>query len=152
MILRIYTGSRQYFAFVPVLSLYKQEQQYRSGTGSTFFTLCPSVCRLLSKQALLLVFCYYCCCGRRISTTTQYESTSSNTLCLSPNPTLTPALLVLDLQAICFAAVFEFLGALLLGSHVTKTIRKGIADVSVQSAEPFLSSSVVCVLYPRPSK
>ncbi|CAM9874410.1 unnamed protein product, partial [Laminaria digitata] len=31
-------------------------------------------------------------------------------------------------QAICFAAVFEFLGALLLGSHVTKTIRKGIAD------------------------
>ncbi|CAN0498519.1 unnamed protein product, partial [Scytosiphon promiscuus] len=36
-------------------------------------------------------------------------------------------------QAICFAAVFEFLGALLLGSHVTKTIRKGIADVSLQS-------------------
>lgn len=34
-------------------------------------------------------------------------------------------------QAIVFAGIFEFLGAILLGSHVTKTIRKGIADVSI---------------------
>lgn len=34
-------------------------------------------------------------------------------------------------QAVAFAAVFEFLGALLLGAHVTKTIRSGIAKVSV---------------------
>ena len=33
-------------------------------------------------------------------------------------------------QAVLLAAVFEFLGAVFLGSHVTKTIRKGIADVS----------------------
>lgn len=37
-------------------------------------------------------------------------------------------------QAIVLAGVFEFLGAVLLGSHVTKTIRSGIADVSVWSS------------------
>lgn len=34
-------------------------------------------------------------------------------------------------QAVVLAGIFEFLGALFLGAHVTKTIRKGIADVSV---------------------
>lgn len=33
-------------------------------------------------------------------------------------------------QAILVAAIFEFLGAFLLGSHVTDTIRSGIAEVS----------------------
>jgi len=33
-------------------------------------------------------------------------------------------------QAICIAVVFEFLGAILAGGHVTKTIRKGIIDPS----------------------
>lgn len=32
-------------------------------------------------------------------------------------------------QAIGLAAIFEFGGAVLLGSHVTKTIRRGIAEV-----------------------
>ena len=31
-------------------------------------------------------------------------------------------------QAICIAIVFEFLGAVIAGGHVTKTIRKGIID------------------------
>lgn len=33
-------------------------------------------------------------------------------------------------QAICIAIVFEFLGAVIAGGHVTKTIRKGIIDPS----------------------
>jgi len=33
-------------------------------------------------------------------------------------------------QAVCIAAVFEFAGAFSLGSHVTETVRKGIADPS----------------------
>ena len=31
-------------------------------------------------------------------------------------------------QAVVLAAIFEFLGALLMGSNVSKTIRKSIAD------------------------
>lgn len=34
-------------------------------------------------------------------------------------------------QAVVLAGIFEFLGAVLLGSHVTKTIAFGIIDVSV---------------------
>ena len=34
-------------------------------------------------------------------------------------------------QVVVLAAVFEFLGAVFLGSHVTKTIHTGIADVSL---------------------
>ncbi|MEN8374114.1 MAG: inorganic phosphate transporter [Gemmatimonadota bacterium] len=34
-------------------------------------------------------------------------------------------------KAIILAAIFEFLGALLVGSHVTDTIRKGIVEVSL---------------------
>ncbi|CAN0302477.1 unnamed protein product, partial [Laminaria digitata] len=33
-------------------------------------------------------------------------------------------------QAIVLAGIFEFLGALLLGTHVTKAIRDSVADVS----------------------
>lgn len=44
-------------------------------------------------------------------------------------------------QAVLLAGVFEFLGAVFLGSHVTKTIRKGIADVS-RGSEP---SMLPCV-------
>ena len=39
-------------------------------------------------------------------------------------------------QAICIAIVFEFLGAVLAGGHVTKTIRKGIIDPSGITANP----------------
>ena len=34
-------------------------------------------------------------------------------------------------QAILVAAVFEFAGAFLVGSHVTDTVRKGMIDLSV---------------------
>jgi len=34
-------------------------------------------------------------------------------------------------QAIIVAAIFEFAGAFLVGSHVTETVRKGIIDLSV---------------------
>ena len=34
-------------------------------------------------------------------------------------------------KAILIAAVFEFAGALLVGSHVTETVRKGIIDLSI---------------------
>lgn len=39
-------------------------------------------------------------------------------------------------QAIIIAAVFEFSGAFLAGSHVTKTIRKGIIDPASISTQP----------------
>lgn len=39
-------------------------------------------------------------------------------------------------QAIVIAAVFEFAGAFLAGSHVTKTIRKGIIDPSTIALQP----------------
>lgn len=39
-------------------------------------------------------------------------------------------------QAIIIAAVFEFLGAMLVGGHVTDTIRKGIVDPQVFMADP----------------
>jgi sodium-dependent phosphate transporter len=41
-------------------------------------------------------------------------------------------------QAVLVAAVFEFLGAFLLGSHVTETVRKGIADPAYFYATPEL--------------
>ena len=41
-------------------------------------------------------------------------------------------------QAIFVAMIFEFLGAYLAGGEVTATIRKGIIDPDVMSAEPQL--------------
>jgi sodium-dependent phosphate transporter len=41
-------------------------------------------------------------------------------------------------QAVCIASVFEFLGAVLLGSQVVKTISKGIADVKCFESNPGL--------------
>ena len=39
-------------------------------------------------------------------------------------------------QAVAIASVFEFAGAILLGSHVTETIRKGIADYECFEDKP----------------
>ena len=39
-------------------------------------------------------------------------------------------------QAICIAIIFEFMGAVLAGGHVTSTIRKGIIDPSGIAANP----------------
>ncbi|KAJ1441489.1 phosphate transporter [Ochromonadaceae sp. CCMP2298] len=41
-------------------------------------------------------------------------------------------------QAVCIASVFEFLGAVLLGSQVVKTISKGIADTDCFADNPGL--------------
>jgi len=50
-------------------------------------------------------------------------------------------------QAICMASVCEFLGAILMGSRVTKTIRKGIADIDEYVDSPeILMYGMLCVL------
>lgn len=50
-------------------------------------------------------------------------------------------------MAVVSAAVFEFLGAVLMGSHVTKTIRKGIADYECFEENPeLLMYGCMCVL------
>jgi phosphate/sulfate permease len=50
-------------------------------------------------------------------------------------------------QAICMASVCEFLGAILMGSRVTKTIRKGIADIDYYVDSPeILMYGMLCVL------
>ena len=41
-------------------------------------------------------------------------------------------------KAILIASVFEFLGVLLMGSHVTSTVRKNIIDVDLYEDEPEL--------------
>jgi len=41
-------------------------------------------------------------------------------------------------QAILIAAIFEFAGAILAGGNVTETIRKGMLDVEVFSADPMI--------------
>ncbi|CAM9757545.1 unnamed protein product [Ascophyllum nodosum] len=51
-------------------------------------------------------------------------------------------------QAVVLAGVFEFLGAVFLGSHVTKTIRKGIADIDCFTNNPgILMYGMMCVVY-----
>ena len=46
-------------------------------------------------------------------------------------------------QAVIIAAIFEFSGAVLMGSHVTKTVRKSIVDIDIFNENPgmFLSSN-----------
>ncbi|CAM9770262.1 unnamed protein product, partial [Hapterophycus canaliculatus] len=51
-------------------------------------------------------------------------------------------------QAVVLAGIFEFSGAVFLGSHVTKTIRKGIADVECFEDNPgILMYGNMCVVY-----
>lgn len=51
-------------------------------------------------------------------------------------------------QAVAVATVFEFLGALFFGGHVTKTIRKGIADQECFEDNPaLLMHGMMCVLF-----
>eukprot|EP00752_Nemacystus_decipiens_P014274 g12695.t1 len=51
-------------------------------------------------------------------------------------------------QAVILAGIFEFLGAVFLGSHVTKTIRKGIADIECFEDNPgILMYGNMCVVY-----
>lgn len=51
-------------------------------------------------------------------------------------------------QAVVVATVFEFLGALFFGGHVTKTIRKGIADQECFEDNPaLLMHGMMCVLF-----
>jgi len=50
-------------------------------------------------------------------------------------------------QAVLLAAVFEFAGAVLMGSHVTKTIRKGISDYECFTDKPaVLMDGMMCVV------
>ncbi|KAH8094375.1 inorganic phosphate transmembrane transporter [Aureococcus anophagefferens] len=50
-------------------------------------------------------------------------------------------------QAVMIASVFEFLGAVLMGSNVSKTIRKGIADVGCFEDNPgLLIYGMTCVI------
>merc|ERR1719231_1154983 len=50
-------------------------------------------------------------------------------------------------QAVVLAAIFEFLGALLMGSNVSKTIRKGIASTSCFEDNPgLLIYGMTCVI------
>ncbi|CAN0515135.1 unnamed protein product [Ectocarpus sp. 12 AP-2014] len=51
-------------------------------------------------------------------------------------------------QAVILAGIFEFLGAVFLGSHVTKTIRSGIADIECFEDNPgILMYGNMCVVY-----
>mmetsp|Transcript_16874 Transcript_16874/g.26584 ORF Transcript_16874/g.26584 Transcript_16874/m.26584 type:complete len:513 (-) Transcript_16874:45-1583(-) len=51
-------------------------------------------------------------------------------------------------HAVILAAIFEFGGAVLLGSHVTKTIRKGIADIDCFMDDgPVLMYGMCCVIF-----
>lgn len=51
-------------------------------------------------------------------------------------------------HAVMLAAVFEFSGAVLMGSHVTKTIRKGIADTDCFESNPgLLMYGMMCVIF-----
>ncbi|CAN0397138.1 unnamed protein product [Pylaiella littoralis] len=51
-------------------------------------------------------------------------------------------------QAVVLAGIFEFLGSVLLGSHVTKTIRSGIADIECFEDNPgILMYGNMCVVY-----
>ncbi|CAM9130707.1 unnamed protein product [Pylaiella littoralis] len=51
-------------------------------------------------------------------------------------------------QAVVLAGIFEFLGSVFLGSHVTKTIRRGIADIECFEDNPgILMYGNMCVVY-----
>ena len=51
-------------------------------------------------------------------------------------------------QAVGLASIFEFSGALLMGSHVTDTVRKGIADYACFQDDPaVLMYGCQCVLF-----
>ncbi|CAN0423905.1 unnamed protein product [Ectocarpus sp. 12 AP-2014] len=51
-------------------------------------------------------------------------------------------------QAVVLAGIFEFLGAVFLGSHVTKTIRKGIAEIECfEDNQGILMYGNMCVVY-----
>lgn len=51
-------------------------------------------------------------------------------------------------QAVILSTIFEFLGAVFFGTHVTKTIRKGIADQTCFEDNPaLLMYGMMCVLF-----
>ncbi|CAM9644653.1 unnamed protein product, partial [Ectocarpus sp. 6 AP-2014] len=51
-------------------------------------------------------------------------------------------------QAVVLAGIFEFLGAVFLGSHVTRTIRSGTADIECFTDNPgILMYGNMCVVY-----